>query len=125
MYDPDPDDPEEFDGVSMGGSMGPAAASHSEQVAENESTATEKRQSLLPWIPVTATDTAKDFRIRDSVAYSHNYFEPKDVDGEAHAICLMCQEEEEQAKIAGKSPPKFKRKKKMLLKTPDGSTKRK
>ena len=47
MYDPD--DPEEFDvGVSMGGSMGPGAASHSEQGAENESTATAKsRRELL------------------------------------------------------------------------------
>ena len=103
MYDPDPDDPEEFDGVSMGGSMVPAAAATAKKIGE----------------------PSKDFRIRDSVAYSHNYFEPKDVDGEAHAICLMCQEEEEQAKVAGKSLPKFKRKKKMLLKTADGSTKRK
>ena len=75
--------------------MGPAAASHSEQGAENESTATDTAKKI--------GEPSKDFRIRDSVAYSHNYFEPKDVNGEAHAICLMCQEEEEQAKIAGKS----------------------
>ena len=72
MYDPDPDDPEEFDGVSMGGSMGPAAASHFEQGAENESTATDTAKKI--------GEPSKDFRIRDSVAYSHNYFEPKDVD---------------------------------------------
>ena len=80
----------------------------------------------------TATATAKkkigepseDFHIRESVVYSHNYFERKDLNGEGHAICLMCQEEEEQAKIAGKSLPKVKQKKK-LLKTPDGTTKRK
>ena len=116
MYDPD--DPEEFDvGVFMGGSMGPAAASHSEQGAENESTATATAKKKIG-------EPSEDFHIRESVVYSHNYFERKDVNGEGHAICLMCQEEEEQAKIAGKSLPKVKQKKK-LLKTPDATTKRK
>ena len=79
---------------------------------------------------VTATakkkigEPSEDFHIRESVVYSHNYFERKDVNGEGHALCLMCQEEVEQAKIAGKSLPKVKQKKK-LLKTPDATTKRK
>ena len=65
-----------------------------------------------------------DFSIRESVAYSHNYFEAKEVYGESYALCLLCDREEKQAESSGKTPKKQSRKKKQL-KTSDDTTKRK
>ena len=66
-----------------------------------------------------------NFSIRDSVAYSHNYFEAKEVNDESYALCLLCDEEEKKAEVSGKTLTKSKGKKKKLLKTSDGTTKRK
>ena len=66
-------------------------------------------------------EPSPNYDIQDSVVYSHNWFTKMEVDGESCAACHVC----EQEKKSGKSLPKTKKKKKEILKTPLGTTKRK
>ena len=68
--------------------------------------------------PYKIGEAAKDYDIRDSVAYSHNWFIRTEVDGMSHGLCRLC-EAEENSSVRTK-PKRVKKTK--LLKTTDGST---
>ena len=63
-----------------------------------------------------------EFEIGASVMYTHNWFMSTEIQGKAVAVCRLCEEESMRYKTAGKQPPKSKKKKSMILKITDGST---
>ena len=65
------------------------------------------------------------FDLNESVVYSHNWFSRIEADGDSCGLCLLCDEEEKAAKASGKPLPKSRKKKSKVLKTPQGTTKRK
>jgi len=68
--------------------------------------------------PYQIGEATKNYDIRDSVAYSHNWFIQTEVEGLSHALCRLC-EAEENSSVRTK-PKRVKKTK--LLKTTDGST---
>ena len=63
-----------------------------------------------------------EFEIGASVMYTHNWYMSAEIQGKAVAVCRLCEEESMRYKTAGKQPPKSKKKKSMILKITDGST---
>ena len=63
-----------------------------------------------------------EFEIGASVMYTHNWYMSTEIQGKPFAVCRLCEEENMRYKTAGKQPPKSKKKKSMLLKITDGST---
>jgi len=66
-------------------------------------------------------EPSKNYDVRDSVCYSHNWFYQKTVDGVPYAVCRLCEKEESGSEQ--KSGTRKRVKKSKMLKTAGGSTK--
>ena len=67
-------------------------------------------------------EPSEGFDVRSSVAYSHNYFTPTEIEGVPYALCRLCDEEENSTKNRTGVKPNKRVKKSKLLKTVGGST---